>query len=72
MKVTALLPEKLIEDVKHYSNGKNLTESLVIALHEWVAIKKIRKLNEKVSEKPLQFNYGFSPEKARNTNRTLI
>lgn len=35
MKVTALIPDELIEKVKAKSGGKNITESLIIALNEW-------------------------------------
>ena len=47
MKVTAILPDDLINKVKHYSKGKNITESLIIALMDWMALQKIKELNKK-------------------------
>ncbi|MFQ6678693.1 MAG: DUF2191 domain-containing protein [Fidelibacterota bacterium] len=70
MKVTALIPEKLISEVKDLTKGKNITESLIKALSEWVDIKKIQELNSQVSEKPLEFKSGFNAGSAREINRT--
>ena len=44
MKVTALIPDNLIEEVKEYAKGKNTTESLIKALSEWLKMQKIKKL----------------------------
>ena len=70
MKVTALIPDQLIAEVANIAKGKNLTDSLVIALKEWIALKKISKLNKKIKANPLKFSDGFSASKNRATNRT--
>jgi len=70
MKVTALIPKALIFEVKELTNGKNITDSLIKALSEWVDIKKIKDLNLQVSEKPLEFKSGFSASSVRETNRS--
>ncbi len=70
MKVTALIPEELISEVKELTQGKNITESLIKALSEWVATQKVKELNLHVAEKPLEFKKGFDAESARETNRT--
>ena len=70
MKVTALIPDQILQEVTHIAKGKNLTESLVIVLKEWLALKKIAKLNKKVSARPLEFSKGYSATAIRNTNRT--
>ncbi|NHZ85529.1 MAG: DUF2191 domain-containing protein [Planctomycetia bacterium] len=70
MKVTALIPEELISEVKELTQGKNITESLIKALSEWVDIKRIEELNLQVADKPLEFKSGFDAESARETNRT--
>jgi hypothetical protein len=67
MKVTAILPDKLISEVKQLSHGKNITDSLKIALDEWIKIQNLRKLNIQVKNQPLNFNY--SAEELRNINR---
>jgi len=69
MKVTAILPDNLISEVKKYAMGKNLTESLAIALGEWLAIKRIKELNYQVKEEPLEFRTSFSAETVRDINR---
>ena len=70
MKITALIPDDLIGEVKEYTNGKNVTESLIKALSEWVNMQKIKNLNTAVSKKPLKFRKDFTPEKTRKINRT--
>jgi hypothetical protein len=69
MKVTALIPDELVNDVKHFAGGKNLTESLVTALEEWISLKKVHALNDEISKKPLQFSKDFSADKVREVNR---
>lgn len=70
MKVTAFIPDNLISEVKTLSSGKNITESLIIALEEWISIKKLKTLNSKVKRSPLSFRQGFSASKIRKVNRT--
>jgi len=69
MKVTALLPDDLVFEVKQYAGGKNLTESLIMALKEWVSLRKIKELNKQVRKRPLQFVDNFSFETLRALNR---
>jgi hypothetical protein len=69
MKVTALIPDNLVKEVKQYAGGKNITESLITALEEWLALKKIQFLNEAVMKQPLQFSKDFSAVKNREINR---
>jgi len=69
MKVTAILSDDLISEVRKFSRGKNITESLTIALKEWVATKRIKELNLLVREEPLQFKDNFYAEKVREINR---
>lgn len=70
MKVTALIPDDLINDLKRLSGGKNITESLIIALSDWTNRQKLKALRERVARKPLRFQKGFKAEIARQTNRT--
>jgi len=69
MKVTALIPDELVNDVKHFAGGKNLTESLVTALEEWLSLKKVHALNDEILKKPLQFSNDFSATQVRDVNR---
>lgn len=69
MKVTAILPDELVRDVQTMSGGKNITESLHLALTEWLKITRIKKLNEKVARAPLTFTDGYSAAEVRKLNR---
>lgn len=70
MKVTALIPDNLISEVKALSSGKNITESLIIALKEWTSIQKLKSLSATVKHSPLSFRSGFTANKVRKVNRT--
>ena len=69
MKVTALLPDHLISEIKTHAQGKTLTESLTIALEEWLQQKKIAELTKHVQAKPLEFQKSFSGTIARKLSR---
>lgn len=71
MKVTALIPDSLVEDVKKLSRGKNITDSLIIALREWIAIQKVKSVSQKIKRSPLKFSPGFTAENVRALNRRL-
>jgi hypothetical protein len=71
MKVTALLPDEMIAEVKKLSGGKNITESLIIALQDYISHQKLKKAMQKVKDKPLQFKEGFSSDRVRQLNREL-
>ena len=65
MKVTAIIPDEIISDVQDYTGGKNITDSIIKALSDWLYIKRIQKLNREVRKEPLQFLDGFDIEKLR-------
>ena len=69
MKITVILPDDLINKVKHYSKDKNITESLIIALMDWIALQKIKELNQTIKKYPLKFKKDFSADKIRLINR---
>lgn len=69
MKVTALIPDELVSDVKRLTQGKNITDSLIKALSDWVSIQKVKSLNSKVSKTPLEFKDGFNAKSVREINR---
>ncbi len=69
MKVTALINDDLVNSVLKLSKGKNITESLVIALEDYVYRKKMEMLIEDIKNEPLQFQDGFSAESVRKLNR---
>ncbi len=67
MKVTALIPDEIINDVQEYTKGKNTTDSIIKALSDWLYIKRIQKLNSEVRKEPLQFIDDFNLETLRNS-----
>lgn len=69
MKVTALLPDKLVEEVKAHAKGQTLTESLTLALEEWLRLRKLAKLTSEVQDRPLEFSKGFTASRIRKLNR---
>ena len=69
MKVTAILPDRLVKDVNKLAGGETLTESLTIALQDWSDLQKVKELNEQIRERPLEFNTGFSAATVRKLNR---
>lgn len=66
MKVTAIIPDEILADVQEYTEGKNITDSLIKALNDWLYIKRIQKLNSELKKEPLKFSDGFTAEKVRN------
>jgi hypothetical protein len=71
MKITALVPDELISELKKYSGGKNITESLIIALNDYINRQRIKKSIQKLKKNPLEFNSDFTAEQIRKLNREL-
>ena len=71
IKVTALIPDEIINDVQEYTNGKNITDSLIKALSDWLYIKRIQRLNSDVKKEPLQFADGFNAITVRNLSNRI-
>lgn len=71
MKVTALIPEDIISETKKYSGGKDITESLMIALQDYLSRQRIKKSINKVKARPLEFKAGFTAGRIRKLNRKI-
>ena len=69
MKITAIIPDDILGNLRSLTKSKTLTEGLTVALREWIAMKKIRALNRKTEQAPLRFAKGFSAGKVRSLNR---
>lgn len=69
MEVTTTIPDELIDEVRNYSDGKDITASLIAALTEWLSFRKIKELNNKIETEPFEFSPGFSSEAVRSLNR---
>ncbi|GHU32351.1 hypothetical protein FACS1894172_08830 [Spirochaetia bacterium] len=66
MKVTAILADDLVNNVREYTHGSTITEAITIALKDWVDIYHIKELNQKISTEPIIINSG---NKIREMNR---
>ena len=69
MKVTALIDDKMIQEAVKYSNAKNITEALKVALREYIAIEKTKELIKQVEIENFEFTH--TAEEIRNINRQL-
>lgn len=67
MKVTTIIPDDILDDIQKYSGGRNITDSLIMVLKDWLYVKRINSLNEEVSKNPLCFKDGFSTDEIRNS-----
>ena len=69
MKVTALVDDDLIAEVKRIAKAKNITEGLVTALKYYVDRHRIDEVIAEVEREPFQFREGFTPYGNRDQNR---
>lgn len=69
MKVTAIIPDDLLKELKQRAPGKTLTESLILALRDWVARKNIEDLNRQVRTRPFRFKERLGARTLRQRNR---
>jgi hypothetical protein len=67
MKVTAIIPDKLVEQTRNISKAKNITDAMIIALNTYVAIDKLKAMGERINKKPLQFKH--TAHEIREINR---
>ncbi len=67
MKVTAIIDDTIIKDAMKYSRASTVTETLKVALNEYVRLQKLKALSRMIKEEPVQFN--MSAEEIRNLNR---
>ena len=67
MKVTAILADELISNVKAYTRSSTITEGITIALKEWVDLYNIKELNRQVKQNPIIIKHG---QTIRKINRS--
>ena len=68
MKVTAIIDDDLIKNVKAYTRSSTVTEAVTIALKDWLDMYNIKELNKIISKNPIFINNG---RQTRETNRSL-
>ena len=68
MKVTAIIADELVNNVKTYSRSSTVTEAITIALKDWLDIYNIKELNKKISKKPIHIDNW---QQIRKMNRSI-
>ena len=68
MKVTAILADELVNNVKVYTRSSTITEGITIALKEWVDLHTIKELNKQIKQNPIIIENG---QNIREVNRSL-
>ncbi len=69
MKVTALIPDGLVDEVKKLTGGSTITESIIIALEDFASRKRLMKTIQKIRKQPLTFRENYSASTIRKLNR---
>lgn len=67
MKVTAIIDDDLVKDAMKYSKTSTITDTLKLALNEFVRLKKLKELSTIVKNRPLEFS--LTADEIRNLNR---
>ena len=69
MKVTALIPDELIEEVKKLTGGSTITESIIIALEDFASRQRLTRTIQKIKRQPFTFRENYSASQIRKLNR---
>jgi hypothetical protein len=67
MKVTAIIPDELVRETQILSNAKNITEAMIIALKNYIALQKMKAMGEAINKNPLKFKH--TAQEIREINR---
>jgi hypothetical protein len=67
MKITAIIDDDLVNNVKAYTRSSTVTEAITIALKDWLDSYHIKELNKKISENPIFIENG---QQIREINRS--
>jgi len=68
MKVTAIIADDLVNNVKAYTRSSTVTEAITIALKDWVDIHNIKELNKMIRQNPINIENG---QNIREINRAI-
>jgi Arc/MetJ family transcription regulator len=67
MKVTVLIDDNILKEAMKYSKTSTITETLKLALNEYVSLRKLKELSKIVKNEPL--NFILTADEIRNLNR---
>jgi hypothetical protein len=68
MKVTAIIADDLVNNVKAYTRSSTVTEAITIALKDWLDNHNIKELNKQISQNPIYIDNG---QQIREINRSI-
>ena len=68
MKITAIIADDLVNNVKAYTQSSTITEAITIALKDWVNIHNIKELYKMIRQNPINIENGQS---IREINRAV-
>jgi hypothetical protein len=68
MKVTAIIADDLVNNVKAYTRSSTVTEAITIALKDWLDIHAVKELNKQISQNPIYIDNG---QQIREINRSI-
>ncbi len=68
MKVTALLPDKMIQEAMELSQTSTVTDALKTALVHYISTEKIKRASASIAAEPLSFY--FTAEELRSKNQS--
>jgi len=71
MKVTALIPDGLIEEVKKLTGASTITESIIIALQDFASRQRLTRTIQKIRRQPLSFRQDYSATRIRKLRREV-
>ena len=69
MKVTALIPDELVEEVKKLTGGSTITDSIIIALEDFASRQRLIRTILKIKRQPLTFRENYTAARIRKLNR---
>ena len=67
MKVTAIIPDELVSEAQILSNARNITDTMIIALKNYIALQKLKAMGEAINHSPLKFKH--TAQEIREINR---
>ena len=68
MKVTALISDELIAEAMELSQAKNITETVKLALQEYVATQKLKAASQMIVAEPLEFYWRAEELRKKNNS----
>ena len=68
MKVTAIIDDDLVKNVKAYTQSSTVTEAITVVLKDWLDNYNIKELNKKIIQNPI---YIEGWQEIREINRSI-